>query len=101
MRGLQWRGDEATRRRHQAHAPADDRRKGTEAVVRAFVGPQPGRYGHISFVSVVNAEIADEGDRVAIRIPDRGQQDTLVDRLDRSRFQPPPGKIGDVALEVV
>ena len=52
------------------------------------------------FTSVVNTEVANEGNRVAIGVAEWGQHDTLVDRFDRARLQPSLGKFGNVTVEV-
>ena len=51
--------------------------------------------------SVIDAEVSDERDRVAVGIADGGQPHTFVDRLYRSWGQAPLGDIGDVAVQVV
>jgi hypothetical protein len=50
---------------------------------------------------VSDAEVPDEGDRVALGIADGGELHALVHRLDRSGRQPPSRDVGDVLVQVV
>ena len=51
--------------------------------------------------SVVDAEVSDEGDRVAIGISNGRQLYAFVYCLNRPRGETPSGDIGDVAVQVV
>lgn len=51
--------------------------------------------------SVLDTEVPDEGDPVAVGIGGGGQLQALVHRLDCSWGQAPAGHIGDVPIQVV